>query len=352
MNDDDDPDGHSNMDSSCTLCKKGAEELIGETDVKGFPHCNICNVCSLADCDFDSLDIRTICEELDCGLDTIKSVNKSVNKYGCFSWTCNNCIVKIKSFMKKDYDKNCEKNYSDDHSSMLARLNAETAEIRRTLDKVSAGLDYVTKPQSPPRKIARFQWNEDNIDPICSFPPQLSDDNFKLPAELDKLKPTTYSDKVKLNIKTNDNVLKALHSKRHLVTGMCTTKKKTDGSMNLLFKSFKEAQKAKQVLEENMENAVISNPSLDEVKRFNLVGLTFKMSKSEVVASIIEENSSWLNFIKLSEETVQIENDPLCVLTVRDVVKCRNNDIFRVYLTMSQSLFARLGSRKISVGFS
>ena len=91
---------------------------------------------------------------------------------------------------------------------------------------------------------------------------------------------------------------------------------------------------------------------MNEVKRFNLVGLTFKMSKSEVAASIIEENSSWLNFIKLSEETIQIEDDPLCVLTVRDVVKCRNNDIFRVYLTMSQSLFARLGSRKISVGFS
>ena len=114
---------------------------------------------------------------------------------------------------------------------------------------------------------------------------------------------SSYCDKVKLNLKTNNNVLKELHSNRHLVSGMCIRKKRKDGSIDLLFKSFEEAKKAKHIFEENMNNARLSDPSLNDLKRFNLVGLTFEMSKSEVIDSIIEENSSWLDFIKLTEDT-------------------------------------------------
>ena len=81
-------------------------------------------------------------------------------------------------------------------------------------------------------------------------------------------------------------------------------------------------------------------------------GLKFQLRKSEVIESIMEENSSWLDLIKLTEDTVQIKDDPFSVLTVKDVVKCRNNNIFRIFVTMSPRLFAYLGSRKISVGYS
>ena len=47
-----------------------------------------------------------------------------------------------------------------------------------------------------------------------------------------------------------------------------------------------------------------------------------------------------------------IKDDPFSVLTLHDIIKCRNNDIFRLSLTLSNNFIATLGNRKLSVGLS
>ena len=152
-------------------------------------------------------------------------------------------------------------------------------------------------------------------------------------------------------IKTTNNVLKNLHDNRHLVSGMSTRKKKSDGSIDVLFKNFDEAEKAKSLLEEKLGNDAVGHPSPDGLKRYHLVGLTFEMNTSEALESIIDENR-WLNLEKKTANTIIIKDDPFSVLCVHDVVKCKNNDIFRVTVSLSRHLFASLGNRRISVGFS
>ena len=106
------------------------------------------------------------------------------------------------------------------------------------------------------------------------------------------------------------------------------------------------------MLKKKIVNAEFRQPSLDSMKRFNLVGLTFEMNKDEVVQSIIDENNSWLNLEKVSNDTVRIRNDPYAILIVHNVVKCRNNDIYRAVISMSKRFLASIGNQKLSIGFS
>ena len=147
----------------------------------------------------------------------------------------------------------------------------------------------------------------------------------------------SYKDKVKLNVKSSDeDFLKKLHKNTHLVPGVCCTrKKKHDGSFDILFNNFNEAKKAKEVLDEKLDGVLVGSPSLDNAMKYNLVGLTFKMDKSDAIQSIMEENSTWLDLVKNSDNTVRLRNDPYAVLTVEDIVKCRNNEVFRIVITMS-----------------
>ena len=287
--------------------------------------------------------------------ETKQDFTNSQPEFGIMRWfcpTCENILYKDIANMKVLSLPDGTLNAVDKKVDLLTKLNNETTEMKITLNRVAAHLDSFSGSESPKRKAAKFAWGDESADPIRSVLPVPANTTTERVAPQDNAIQISYCDKVKLNLKTNDNVLKALHSNRRLVSGISTSKKRNDGSIDLLFKSFQEAQQAKRILEENMKNAQVSDPSLDKVKRFNLVGLTFEMSKPEVIESIMEENSSWLDFIKLSEDTIQIKDDPFCVITVKDVVKCHNNDIFRVFITMSQRLFAYLGSRKISVGFS
>ena len=76
------------------------------------------------------------------------------------------------------------------------------------------------------------------------------------------------------------------------------------------------------------------------------------MDQGDVVQSIIDENNSWLDLVKGSDNTISLRNDPYAILTVHDVIKCRNNDVFRVLVTMSKQMLAVLGKHKLSIGFS
>ena len=106
--------------------------------------------------------------------------------------------------------------------------------------------------------------------------------------------PETYSDKVRMNIRktsegANSNLLKSLYDHKSLVPEFIG-RKKMDGSVDVLFGNFEDANKAKSILDDKLKNVVLNCPAPAKQSRFNLVGLPFEMDVSEVVDALVEEN--------------------------------------------------------------
>ena len=102
---------------------------------------------------------------------------------------------------------------ADKKDDLLTKLNAETTEMRITLNRVAAQLETFSKSESPKRKAAKFAWGDDSTDPICSvfpFPANPVTEMLAPPIDAainNAAIQSSYCDKVKLNLKTNDNVL-------------------------------------------------------------------------------------------------------------------------------------------------
>ena len=133
----------------------------------------------------------------------------------------------------------------------------------------------------------------------------------------------SYSDKVKLNIKkdessTSSDFMKSLHDTKNSMPSF-TGKKRADGSIDVLFKSFEDANKAKTILDTNLKCATIDRPTPARLTRYNLVGIPFDMSISEIVCSIIDDNSNWLNLVKCSDNSLALNHTPIvqnCVISM------------------------------------
>ena len=328
--------------------------------------CGKCYFRSLIECndddgDYDSEDdlqhpdhgtIRWLCPNCKCLLDNHGAQN-------FFSFI--NIILEEK--VKKHVEKVYPSSVPPQNQDLLIELGRETAEIKATLNQVVSRLDGLSPTidaKSPKRKAARVAFGVNNDVSAIDFGLVMSDhipsDNM-IDGSVKTVRSNSlgesYGDKVKLNVKSSDkNFLKKLHENRHLVTGVTTRKKKHDGSFDILFNSFNEANKAKKLFDEKLNNVKIGSPSLDSLSKFNLVGLTFEMDKCEVIQSIIDENKNWLDLVKISDDTLSLHNDPYAVLTVGDIVKCRNNEVFQIVTSMSKRMFNFIGKRKLSVGYS
>ena len=271
--------------------------------------------------------------------------------YGTIKWFCRECDA----VLEKGFVKLLDKKTLSQNEDLLCKLDRETSDIKATLNQVVARLNEFSScadPKSPKRKKLRVEFGEDNNVSCLDFGSVLSADTIK-----NVLPPTdnsfSYSDKVKLNVKCNKgNVLKTLHESKNSVPVVSTRKKRHDGSFDLLFKSFSDAKKVKDLFDQKLESASVSSPVLDGLSKFNLVGLTFEMKKCEVIESIIKQNSSWLDLVKVSEDTVELRNDPFAILTVNDITLCKNKEVFRILITMSKRMQTLIGKRKICVGFT
>ena len=158
-----------------------------------------------------------------------------------------------------------------------------------------------------------------------------------------------------MNIKSNDawtssSILKGLHQAKSDMPTF-TGKRNHNGSIDVLFKSFDDANKAKAVLDTNLKGAVVESPAPAKLVRYNLVGISFDMSIADVASSLVEDNTHWLNLVKKDDNSVTIKDDPLSCIYVHSVSKCKNNDIFRAVVSISANMLASLGQRKLSIGF-
>ena len=123
--------------------------------------------------------------------------------------------------------------------------------------------------------------------------------------------------------------------------------------MDVLFQNFEDANKAKNILDSNLDNAIVNCPAPAKLSRFNLVGLPFDMDVSDVVEMLVDENKHWLDLEKSanSDNVVSIKSDPLSCVQVHSVNKCKSNDVYKAIVSVSANMLATLGQRKLSVGF-
>ena len=237
---------------------------------------------------------------------------------------------------------------------MLLKLSADSLNMKTMLASVLALLqkapDTITSDfsKSPVRKSARVDFPVDGSSPALHF--------FDSTAKSPHTAYTTYSDKVKMNIRknavdANSNLLKSLYEAKSLVPDF-TGRKKMDGSVDVLFKNFEDANKAKAILDNKLINAVINCPARAKQSRFNLVGLPFEMSVSEVVDALVEENKHWLDLRKSADNLIDINGDPFSCIYVHSISKCKSGDVFiKAIVSVSANMLATMGQRRLSVGF-
>ena len=248
---------------------------------------------------------------------------------------------------------------TESNTLLLNKLSTESKEMKAKLDDV---LDYLQQfssnvPASPVRKCARVSFLDGDDNPSLQlFDASSTKHQSSLTNDTRKENNAiSYSDKVKMNIKigetsTSSDVLKRLYDAKSTMPSF-TGRKKSNGSIDILFKSFEDANQAKTVLDEKLNDAVVDRPTPAKLTRFNLVGLPFNMSVSETMSSLIDENKNWLDLEKSSDNSVSMRNDPLSSIHVHSITKCKNNDIFMAAVSMSANMVATLGFRKLSIGF-
>ena len=172
-----------------------------------------------------------------------------------------------------------------ERDTLLQKLTAESNEMKSKLDNV---LEFMEKfagatPFSPVRKAARITFHDGDESPAMSMFDAPSIRREHLLTNADEGKRVSYSDKVKVNIKSSETwsssgILKSLHEAKSALPNF-TGKKNHNGSIDVLFKSFDDANKAKAIIDSNLKGAVVDSPAPAKLTRYNLVGIPFAWVK-------------------------------------------------------------------------
>ena len=320
----------------------------------------LCAGCGV--CYFDALNKFNLTAKKSKREDIYEDDTLFTYSFGKVRWFCSDCNSKylnnayscFEHCLGKDSDVKTgnqnERWTNTQRDEMLVKLNTDSDSMKKMLVSV---LDLLQKKpsgasipdfNSPVRKKAMVTFPEDGSSPaIQIFNP------------VTKKVDSSYSDKVKMNIRknaadANSNLLKSLHDAKGLVPEF-TGRKKIDGSVEVLFKNFEDANKAKAILDDKLKNAVVNCPAPAKQSRFNLVGLPFEMGASEVVDALVDENKHWLDLKKSAENVVSIKSDPYSCIHVHSVSKCKSSDVYKAIVSVSANMLATLGQRKLSVGF-
>ena len=109
--------------------------------------------------------------------------------------------------------------------------------------------------------------------------------------------------------------------------------------VNLLFKTFNGALKAKKQLEKNIENLKLQKPVIKGMNKVDLVGIPYQVSKEIAAQNIVRENPRY-GFVLMDDDSSSAYSkcNPNLYLTVIDVVKCKKSNFFRVLTKMSNEL--------------
>ena len=126
------------------------------------------------------------------------------------------------------------------------------------------------------------------------------------------------------------------------------SKRSSDGSMNILFKSYKDAFNAKKVFEEKIDALKLPDPVHKHMKKLDAVGLDFAITKQEALEALIHENPGLgLSPSKVDSLSAVVETNPDLFISVLDVKKCNNSSAYRVLFRATSAFIEFLGQRNL-----
>jgi len=108
---------------------------------------------------------------------------------------------------------------------------------------------------------------------------------------------------------SNIEALKHLESD-DVLSSKCSTKLSRDGSVNLLFRAYKDAVAVKEKLKEKFNLCDIAQPSVRNLKKIDLVGLPYEVSVNEAATSIVKNNPD------LKMQVCALKTQKLCIARV------------------------------------
>ena len=126
------------------------------------------------------------------------------------------------------------------------------------------------------------------------------------------------------------------------------SKKSGDNCMNIMFKSYKDAVNAKKLFEEKIDTLKLCDPVYKAMKKLDVVGLDFSITKEEALDALIHENPGLgLSQSKVNSLSAVVETNPDLFITVIDVKKCNNSSAYRVLFRATSSFIDFLGKKNI-----
>ena len=346
---------------NCEQCTKAhTHERLCISDEDPAFHCVICSKCSISEADFDCPGTLRAVSELNSGFSFCDIVNKSVRKLsGSFNWICSSCLTEQKKQIPVDGESGIDaltKLVNDltqivqcKFETLDNKFQTVSSEFHSMMDlmKTCVNKDFSpladnVMPHSPLRKRKTpmgpcgEQVKHAIIDPVITDP-------------------ISYNAKIALKSSgsvTDVSILKDFckyKADRPLEVPDFKTKMSKKGDINLLFKSYKDALKTKKLIDEKMENMNVMTPMRQNLKRVDLVGLPFSITKQEAIDAIVRDNPN-LGLTKCSDDecSASVESNSNLYLSILDIRKCHKSSVFRIMLQASQDFVNFLGDWNIN----
>ena len=338
----------------CTIAHSHEQLRLSDED-PAF-HCAICSKCSLSDADFDCFQTLRAVSELNAGFSFCGIVNKNVQQLpGSFHWICPGCQTEPKKHVLGDSE-SAVSNELSEFSAIKAQLKEITDKMNARFQSLSEDMllvkDHIKSANSFPIDFPAVAMNS----PLRKRPKSMQTVQGTGPSAV-LPQPGISSDsaavlKLKYPAAENTSLFKKMCTiKRQSGVAMpdfVQSRKSDDGSINVLFKSYKDALETKKMFEEKIDKLKLPDPVHKNMKRLDVVGLDFELTKDEVMESLIDENPGLgLSLSNNDKCSAFVRTNPDLFISILDVKKCKNSDSFRVLFRATNSFIDFLGKQNI-----
>lgn len=357
--------GKSGGNDACEFCVAAHKAWIRH-DVVAKYHCYLCNVCSVKDLDVEHIDQRDIISEMDVGLN---ACSKTYENLGNFVWLCSQCLSNMKTMNVAETVETLSK------PAWLGELTALFENKLQEIDhKVNSNIDILAADLSSFKEEVGNQLRpqmaiDDCSSPLrkrrivtasipkpISVPPRKAGSTTHVTPPYTppvSVSPMTYKAALKLDCGDAAALkeISSLKAQKELHVPEFDCKASKEGSaINVLFKSYKDALDTKRIFEEKLNKMNVPSPVRRNMKKLDLVGLPYDITKEEAMLAFLHDNSSLgLSVSSDNPCAAGMKNCPEMYIRVLDVKKCKKKNLFRVLFHATESLIDTMEGLQIKL---
>lgn len=357
----------NNIDSGksggdCSLCVTASAKYGIDGHKK--LHCYSCNKCFVKYIDFEHKLYFDMMVNIDEMVDPLAVT--LLAKLGSFTWLCHSCRQKIRYDKNRVDDGKLDMQKPTWFKDLTAVLDAKFDEID---NKVNSNIDILAADlnnfkTNVNEKLSSFSHaatnNMDALSPLrkrkTPFPSQpacqtpavttsIGTYSTVVADNISRITPVdapSYKAVLKLDNSDADANAAALKEMTSLKTQNgdgfpdFDCKASNDGSIKMLFKSFKDALNTKKLFDEKIKSVNVKNPVRKSMKKLDVVGLPFSVSKKEAMAAFVADNPALgLSLCADDPCSAELSSNSDAFITVVDVKKCWNKAQYRVLFSVT-----------------